>query len=929
MNEPQRLPPQPLAKLLSLLLRGERGEVVLGDLEEAFHKDLEAGVSRTRAAHRFLRHGAASIFTLSRETNQALDGSAKRADRKGDGTLTQTGGDLGFAIKSLWRRPGFSVPVVLTLALGMGVSATVFSVVEAVLIRQPAFEKPEELVMIWSRQLEDQTSTNPLSGADYHDLLTRSSTLEDIAGLGEVIVAPVIGTEQPSFARFAQTSANIFDVLGVEPVLGRNLERADQTPLAPNATERPPTPIMLSHQYWVREFGADPNILGHIIRTFTFDNIVVGVLPPDFTLVLPEAAQVGDDLGAAIDLWSTYRTDYSEWDRDSRGLVLIARMAEGRTLGAVRGELDNLAAELRREIPDHEKNGFSLGAESLVQQSSSHLRPLLMLLSAAVLCVLLVACVNASGLLLARMVGRSDELAIRTALGAGRLTLARLVFIESLVLAGIGGLLGLAVAASGMELLKWLSPAGLPQAEGLHLNRPVLVFSLFIVPFTAIVAGLVPTLRAGLRRMSLQTRGASTSASHRRLGEAMVATQIALTVLLLVGTGLMLRSFSELREVPLGFDPSSVLTVDMSTVGEPPDRSNDNGVEAWVERRWHQERALSEAIKTLPGVRSSGAIFPVPLNGVYARTCTYSLADDEDPSPDGIVYFRNVWPGYFDSVGIPLLGGRDFTYDDDDKTLLAWTLDAEDAPERTDTPRVIVDARLATRLWPGENPVGRRLTFATFPTIPHDAEVIGVVPFVPQGGIEDAMETIYIPRSYYRSQELTLTVKLDADSQRARQQLTQTIRGIFPDSPVAFVPLTDYVGKALAPTRFVLTLLGAFAVSALFLASIGLYATMALMVRTRTNEFGIHLAMGAPPTALGRRVVVRSVALASIGVVFGLGAAVALSRFLESYLVEISATDPVSLAMAASLQLAIAALAAWIPARRAAAVDPVTALRID
>jgi len=914
----------PLRWVASLLLRGERGDVILGDLEEGFHRQLEEGDTATRARLRYLRQVIASTLAVWRAPAPARKPSTPR---KGDGTLAQTGNDLGFALKSLWRRPGFSVPVVLTLALGMGVSATVFSVVEAVLIRPPSFSDPEELVMIWSRQLEDGTDTNLVSGADFHDLRTRSATLTDVAALGEVIVAPVIGTEQPSFARLAQMSANMFDVLGVTPMLGRDLDPSDQTPLDPEATDRPPTPVLLSHDYWVRAFDADPDILGHIIRTFTFDNVVVGVLPPDFTLVLPEDARVGDDLGAAIDLWGTYRTNYAEWDRDSRGLVLIGRMAEGRELSAVHGELDNLSRELRTEYAAHEEKAFTLRAEGLVEQSSHHLRPLLLLLSAAVLCVLLVACVNASGLLLARMVGRSGELAIRTALGAGRLTLARLAFIESLVLAAVGGVLGLAVAASGMELLKWLSPAGLPQAEGLHLNKAVLAFALIVVPFSAVVSGLLPTLRVGTRKGGLHTRGASASISHRRLGEAMVATQIALTVLLLVGTGLMLRSFSVLQQVPLGFDSSAVLTVDMSTVGTPPDPSEEGSVAKWVERRWHQERDLSESLKTLPGVEASGAVFPVPLNGVYARTCSYNLASEGEERLEGIVYFRNVWPGYFDSMSIPILSGRDFTYEDDDKDLIAWRLD--EVEERTDTPRVVIDARLAAKLWPGRDPVGRRLTFSTASPIEHDAEVVGVVPFVPQGGIEDPMETIYIPRSYYRSQELTLTVKLASDSSLARRSITEAVHRVFPDSPVGFQPLDTYVDKALAPTRFVLTLLGAFAASALFLASIGLYGTMALMVRTRTNEIGIHMALGAPPPSVGRRVVLRSLTLAFVGVVGGFCAALVTARFLQAYLVEITATDPTTFVLAAVLQLGVAALAAWIPARRAAAVNPVTALRFD
>jgi len=910
----------PLRRIVSLLLRGSRGDVILGDLEEGYHRRLTGGASRAAAARWFITHSVRSVIAAARQPAREAALPPPRLRIR----MARAGGDLRYALRSLWRRPGFTLPVVLTLALGIGVSATVFSVVEAVLIRQPAFRTPEQLVMVWNRQLQNTDSANLISGADFADLRTYTTTLSSVAALDEVIVAPVVGTDEPSFARHARVSANLFDVLGVQPILGRSFTDADQAPLPPGTASGPPRPLLLSHAYWVRMFGADSHVVGRRLRTFTTEGVIVGVLPRDFSLILPAAARVGDDLGAAMDIWETYPTDYTQWSRESRPLRVLARLSAGATIDDARAELDVIAARLRAEHVVHQRAVFALDAQPLLSGQSQHLRPLLLLLSAAVLCVLMVACVNASGVLLTRTVGRRDELAIRTALGAGRLSLARLVMLESLLLAVAGGALGLAVAAVGMELLAWLNPAGLPQAETLRLNRPVLSFGLLAAPGCAAVAGLVPALRALREGITLDTRGATTSRSRLRITEALVGVQIAATVLLLVGTALMVRSFWRLQQVPVGFDPAAVLTADISPVGPLLTSTDPTSVAEWFARRRSQERILGESLKRLPGVEAAGAVFPVPLNGVYVRTCAYSL-EAEGVDREGVAYFRNVWPGYFESVRIPILSGRDFTFDDDQPGLVGWP-PRDDTP-RTDTPRVVIDERLATRLWPGERAVGRRLTFRIRPTVPHHAEVIGVVPFVPQGTIEDSMETIYIPRSYYRSQELTLTMRLGSDQASARRRVIDAVRRVFPESPVEFRPLDDYVHHAMAPTRFVLTLLGVFAGTALILASIGLYGSMAFMVRARTREIGVRIAMGAEPRSIGARVLGRAVGVGVAGVVVGLIAAGVLSRLLASSLYAIGPLDPAAFAVAALVQVAVGCLAGWIPARRAAAVDPTTALR--
>ncbi len=839
--------------------------------------------------------------------------------------------DFRFSGAALARRPGLALIVTVTLALGIGIGTTVFSVVEATLLRTLPVRDPESLVMIWNRQAQEAERSNLLSAADYADIRERSRTLESVGAFGEIIVAPVVGTERPSFGRQVPVTTNFFDVLGVTPRLGRLFEEGDGVPPPPDATQPTPSTLVISHDYWQREFGGDPRIVGRTLRTFLTEYRIIGVLPPSFKLVMPAAAEVDEDLGTAIDLWVPWRFDLTQVARDGRWSRVLGRVADGVALADVRGELDAIAAGLRAEHEVHEQSRFALGAESYVEESAAHLRPLLWLLGGAVFCVLLVACINASGLMLTRTSERETELSVRAALGAERWHLARLTFTEAALLAGAGGLLGVLVARLGMDLVGWLRPAGLPQAEQLSLNPKVLGFALLVVPVCAVLAGLVPALRAMAHgaREGLSVRASTASRGQRRLREGLVAAQIALTVILLVASGLLLRSFAELQQVPLGFDPERVLTVDISTVAGGFDRAAEDREAAareWVTRRRAIEYDLSRALGDVPGVEAAGAVFPVPLNGVYSRTCTYWLSGDPGGDVERVAYFRNVWPGYFDSLSIPLLGGRDFVYADDPPGLLAW----QDQPEdRTDRPTVVVDQRLAERLWPGESPVGRRLRYRTRSDIFHDAEVIGVVPFVPQSGLDDTRPTIYIPRSYYRSQELTLTVRVANDSPPARQALVDAVHAHFPESPALIRPLRDYVDKANASNRFVLTLVGAFAATALLLAAVGLYATLALAVRQRATEIGIHMAMGAAPRRIFAEVMKRSLLLSGLGVAAGLVPALFASRVIESYLYGVSGADPAALSGTVAVMAAVAVLACWVPALRAARMDPMKALCCD
>ena len=936
-------PPVFWRALVATILWGSRREVVQGDLQEVFHRRLADGMPASDARWRYRWDALASIWELLRSAdllrNEPVDGAvvpttyASTRRGKGDSAMAAAWNDFRYSISSLARRPGLTLIVVLTLALGIGIGTTVFSVVESTLLRALPVRDPESLVMIWNRQAQEADASNLLSAPDFADLRQRARTLQSVGAFGEIIVAPVVGTDQPSFGRQVFVTADFFDMLGVEPRLGRLFRDADGVPPPEDSREPSIVPLVISHDYWVREFDGDENVVGRGLRTFTNQYQIVGVLPQRFKLVMPAAAEVDEDLGTAIDLWVPFRFDMTQATRNSRGFRVIGRRADGVGLADVRGELDAIATALRNEHDLHETNRFALGAESYVEASAAHLRPLLWLLGWAVACVLLVACINASGLMLARISERERELSVRAALGAGRWHLARLSLTEATLLATVGGLLGVVVARLGMSLIAWLSPAGLPQADQLTLNPRVLGFALLVAPFCAGLTGLLPVLRAMAHRRCdhLTARASTASRNQRRLREGLVAAQIALTVILLMAAGLLLRSFSELRSVPIGFETDRVLTLDISTVAGGWDRTapdRDAALREWVVRRRGLEHNLSRALRQVPGIEASGAVFPVPLNGVYSRTCSYAPLVDGGDAAERVAYFRNVLPGYFDTLKIPLVTGRDFRYEDDPSGLLAW-LEQPEVP--TDRPTAIVDQRLAEKLWPaetalGQNAIGQILRYTTSGRVYFDAEVIGVVPFIPQVGLEDSRPTIYIPRSYYRSQELTLTMRVADDSPALRETLIETVHAHFPESPTLFRTLDDYVDKAAASDRFVLTLVGAFAVTALLLAAVGLYGTLALTVRQRATEIGIHIAMGAGPRRIFRDVVKRSLGLSAVGISIGLFLALFAAQVFKAYLYNVSGADPVALLGTIAVQVVVAIVACWIPAMRAARIDPIVAL---
>ncbi len=928
--------------LVALTLGGSRREVILGDLEEALARRIANGVSLRTARRLYRREALASIWKVY------SSGAAFRSDPEEAHLVSVTAGaksgprsgaaaariwkDFRFSSIALARRPGLTSLVTIALALGIGASTMVFSVVEATLLRELPVEDPQSLVMVWNRQVSDVGSSNLLSAPDYVDLRERTNTLDSVAAFGEIVVAPVVGTEQPSFARQVPVTENFFAMLGVEAQLGRLFDEVDGAEPVEGAPLPDFYPLVISHDYWQRMFDGSEDVVGRSIRTFTSNFQIVGVLPPEFRLLFPAAADVGEDLGASIDLWTCFSFRMSQSSRTYRSFRVLARTGRGSSLADVRADLDNISGQLRAEVEELDASGFALGAESFVAESGAHIRPLLWMLGFAVVCVLLVACTNVAGLLIARTSERARELSVRSALGAEAWRLARLSLSESLLLAGAGGALGVALAWVGMRLLALARPAGLPQADDLSLNWQVLGFAIVIVVICAMLAGSIPAIRAMRHGLSgrLNTRSSTANRRQRRLREGMVALQIALTVVLLVATGLLLRSFANLQSTPLGFDPERVLAIDISTVAGGADRSlTDRSLAAsrWVERRQGLEHSLAEALSALPGVESAGAVFPVPLNGIYSRTCDYSLGAEGKPDVAGVAYFRNVWPGYFDSMKIPLLAGRDLHTSDDVPGLATWLLDPEQ--ERTDRAVVVVDAQMAARLWPDQPAVGKTLRYTTSGTVFHDAEVVGVVPFVAQGGRVDGRGTIYIPRSYYRSQELTLTVRVQDDSPSTRRALVDTVHAAFPESPALIRSLDGYVERSTASNRFVLSLLGAFAATAVLLAGIGIYGALALSVRQRVNEIGIHLAMGAAPQRVFAGVIRNSLVLAAIGIGSGLALALLTSGLLSGYLHEVKGADPWAVGGSVLIQVAVTLLACWIPARRASRVQPMEALRAE
>ncbi len=899
-------PPRIAEHLLRYILRTPDRDYILGDLAEQYRQTAMTGGGQFRASLWYWKQVAQSIPPMWQRGRTIRTGKRKplKHSSKGQG-MESIRHDIRFTLRQLRRNTGFALTVIITLALGIGANTAIFSVVRSTLLQPLPYPDSEELVYLTSRLTRADIPATHVASPDFADIQGSVSGL-DVAAISETVVLPLTVETRSETVVISRTSWNFFDVLGVPPVIGRTFNVADGYPVT--QTDWRPLPLILSYGVWQTWFGGDAEIVGRSVRINGTPAEIIGVMPQSFAVHLPPVANIGSN----IDVWWPSRVDYSTGPRDARFLRVIGRIDVATPPTQVSQALTALASRLRAEHSTHADVGQEFDMRGLHDGVVGPVRGTLIVFLGTVGFVLLISCANVTNLLMARGSARGSELAVRTALGADRGRIVQQVLTESAVLSVMGGAVGIALAGGGIRILEVLRPPDLPHIADISMDLRVLGFTMMATLLATVLYGIAPAIqyaRLGTSRIA-GDRTTTGSKRQRRIQATLAGGEVALAIVLLTGAALMVRSFRELQQVPLGFDTERLVTFRTNTLTACP----------WIDGSFQCtlrdiEREVERSVAELPGVISAGAVFPLPMNGVYDRIANYTpdaLRDDKNARREA--YFRTASPSYFETMGIELLAGRMMERADDDTTVAV----------------VMVDQTLARSEWPDENPVGKRLAIFGWGFDRTDAyEVIGVVERVPQWDHRDQRPAIYLPRAFYRSIEVSMAVRTEGSPTNLASDIRRALSSVSPALPVEFVQMQDLVAASLAPTRFVLTLLTVFSGIALVLAATGLYGVLAFTVRQRTKEIGIRMAFGAMSANVVRDVMKRGLTIAGVGTLIGLGGALALGGFLEHHLFGVTSTDPISLLATVIVVLVVAALASYVPARRAASVDPLIALRTE
>jgi putative ABC transport system permease protein len=791
--------------------------------------------------------------------------------------------DVRYAARSLGKSPAFTLVAAITLALGVGANTAIFSVVNAVMLRPLPFSNPSQLVRIWESNLERGWPTFGISHPNFLDWRAQATSFQTMAAMDNIGLTWTSGGEAEVLLGMRVT-ATFLPTLQVTPLLGRNfLDEEDR----PGGNTRV---VILGHGFWLRAFGGDPAAIGKTMTLSAQPYTIVGVLPASFRWE------------GTIDILAPLAPDPARNRADHR-LSAIARLADGVSLQHATSELEAMAARMGIQYPESNKGwgvrllGFY---DWLVPESTR--RSLLVLLGAVAL-VLLIACGNVVNLLLARATGRQRELSIRAAMGATRARLARQLLFESCLIAVLAAGTGVAVSIAAVRLLAALGPDSVPRLEELSIDGTVVAFALVVALTTMIVFGLAPAIQAARQNpqdsLRAESRGSTSGSGSRRIRAVLTVAEVALSVALLIGAGLLIRSFARLQQVNPGFNASGVMT---ARVGLP-----NTAYPGGPTKRAFFERLLTD-LRGRPGIEAAAIASGPPLAGDFTAGDVKLPTQSNEEA--GSAAWRLAGPGYFAAMGIPL-GGREFTSQD-----------------VTDTPPVaIISVSLAERYFPNQDPIGRTLIMRSFTEEPHT--IVGVAGDVKTFGLdEDAGLVFYGAATQYPTWNPMSLVW------RSRALSVDTVRAslwsIDPNVPLSAVTSMDSLfEQSLGPRRFNLYLLSAFAGVALALAAIGLFGVMAYLVSQRTREIGVRLALGATRGEVFRQILGRGMALAGVGAAIGVGAAMGLSRVMETLLFSVSRRDPVTfIAVPVALGI-VAGLACYLPARRAMRVDPVVALRVE
>ncbi len=801
--------------------------------------------------------------------------------------------DLAIALRSFARTPRFTVPAVLALALGIGSTSAIFSVVNGVLLKPLPYRDPDRIVVIWENNLRRNRPRNVIGSANFAEWRERSRTLERIGMAGAARLSMVLGG-QPEEVSGLFASSEVFAALGATPAMGRvyspgeDVEGNDQV-------------IVVSYEFWRNRLGGRADVIGLKMTTNGEPRTVVGVMPPEFSVV-----------GQKADFYVPYGWTIEALRRSpGRGFSHgIARLREGATFEQAEAEMKNIAAQLEREFPQR-NTGWSVTLVPVHEQMVDQIRPALLVLAGAVGLVLLIACVNVANLLLARSTVRQRELGIRTALGAKRSRLVRQMLTESLLLGVTGGAAGLALAfvfhRGLLALVRDRIPV--PRLEQVALDVPVLAFTMLLALGTGLLFGVIPAVVASGRMTEALREGGRHGGGprSRHILGGLVVAEVALSLVLLTGAGLLIRSFMRLENINPGFRAGGLLT---ARVQLPGTRYREDSQRAGF------FSGVLQRLTQSPGVRSAAGVTFLPMAGLGIGT-SFFRADQPEPSPGDapVTDVRPVTPAFFRTMGIPHVSGRDIAESD-----------------RSDAQRVaVISQTLAGRHFAGENPIGKRINIRIGPPGGAPWEIVGVVGDIKMTSLEgETRPAVYVPHTQLTLGFMTLVVR----TEQQPLSLVGTVRGVVyatdPELPLADVmTMEEVVDATLARPRTITVLLTAFAMMALVLAAVGVYGVMAYSVAQRTQEIGVRMALGATPQTVFRMVLGQALRLISAGVVVGLIAAVAVTRLLKTLLYETEPLDTSTFATTIVVLIAVAMLASYVPARRGTRVAPVEALRAE
>jgi putative ABC transport system permease protein len=816
--------------------------------------------------------------------------------------------DLRYAFRSLRSAPAFTVVAVLSLAIGIGANTAIFSVASALIMRPLPYQDADRLVILWNRSPGLGITEDWFSTAQYFDIKTAHGGFEQIAiAIGANY--NLTGDGEPERIGTIRVSSNLLPMLGARAHVGRLF--ASEEDLPGHAT------AILGYGTWMRRYGGDPNVVGRSLTLNGQGYQIVGVLPEWFSLPREVMPTLGNAENSEI-LLPLPLPPNAATIRNREDYNLLGKLRPGVSAAQAQLEMDAITARLRREHPEvyPSNGGLTFSIVPLQEQVVGSVRRPLWILTGAVLAVLLIACANVANLLLSRGVGRQREIAVRSALGASAARIIRQLLTESVLLALAGGVAGCVVAAVAVRAIHALGARSVPRLHEVGIDVEVLFFAFVISLVSGVLFGLVPAMR--LTRVDLQThlkdaaRGAGAGAMWGRghyLRRLLVVSELALSVMLLVAAGLLIRSFARLQQVPPGFDSSNVLTLELTMSGRK--YADANAVLETYRELWRR-------LRTLPGVTGTGGVSALPLSQMMAWG---PITVEGRVAPPGQPFInvdqRTVAGDYFSAMRIPLLAGRLFTEQD-----------------TRSTPRVIVvDEHMASRLWPNEDPVGKRVRTGGMDASP-DAPwmtVVGVVGRVKQDALDsDPRMAMYRAHAQVTSRAMNVVIRGGSDPRALAAAATAEIRQVDPDLPVYNVrTMTSRVDESLAQRRFAMLLLAAFAAFAVGLGAIGVYGVMAFVVTQGTRELGIRLALGATSRGVLVLVVRQGLAVALTGLALGLAGALAVTRVMRSLLFEVGATDPFTFGAMALLLLLVALAASYVPAKRAARIDPLASLRSE